>query len=137
MSLQQASIDMEKLRSNRAMHPINSMARRDLSEVMTIFEHEFPSFGAIVATNTGDRFSCGLIGARVVGAEYVQFALSRPDGELVTMWRDYSDRRFWQINYLRQHDRVAIVTFQRAKRCVMADNGRIDQLLGYLARAPI
>lgn len=137
MSLQQAALDLEKLRNPRVIHPVNSMASRDLHEVMRIFEAEFPSFGAVVATDAGERLACGLIGARIVAAEYVQFALSRPIGELVTMWRDYADRRFWQINYLRQHDRVALVTFQRSRRCVLADNGRIDQLLGYLSRAPI
>lgn len=137
MSIQQAIADAEKLRNTRVIHPVNSMARRDLHEVMAILEYESPSFGAIVATDLGERFSCGLIGAKIVAAEYVQFAMSRPCGELMTMWRDYADRRFWQINYLRQHDRVAIVTFQRTRRCVLADNGRIDQLLGYLSRAPI
>ena len=121
--------------SQRALvNRINNRLGRSLSDIMYIVAAEFPNFGALVI-RPGLRVSSGPLDARMVAAEYAQFALSRPDGELMTMWRDHGKRKFWQINYLRYDDGVALLAFERSRRCVLSGNERIDEHLGYLARA--
>jgi len=130
------AIEMDRLRSPNASNPISTMLGRPLYDVMHILGREFPSISALVIHDDGFRLSNGPVEGHYVAAEYAQFAMSRPIGESMTMWKDCSLRKFWQINFLRSNHGVAILTFFRAKRCLHSDIGRISECLGYLARAP-
>jgi hypothetical protein len=134
--MSQHALDMERFRSVNVSNPISTMLGRPLVDVMHILGREFPSISALVIHDDGFRGSIGPANGRYVAAEYAQLAMSRPVGESMTMWRDCSHRKFWQINYIRVHHGVALLAFLRSKRCLIADIGRISECLGYLANAP-
>lgn len=132
----QHAIDLEKFRSINANNPISTMLGRPLVDVMHILGRELPSISALVIHDDGFQASIGPAEGRYVATEYAFFAMSRPIGESMTMWRDCSHRKFWQISYLRVHHGVALLTFLRSKRCLITDIGRISECLGFLANAP-
>lgn len=134
--ISQHAIEMERFRSQIIANPISTMSGRSLGDVMHILGREFPSISALVVHDDGFRASIGPDDGRYVAAEYAKFAMSRPIGETMTMWRDCSNRKFWQINYIRAPYGVAILSFLRSKRCIITDIGRISECLGYLASAP-